>query len=453
LTEYKRFLVNYKNNAINFTEERVMPTFITSTESISHDGNQMPLPRPKILVVDDKEENLFAMEQLLETVDVEIVTADSGNEALLLAMKHDLALILLDVQMPDIDGFEVAELLRENKRNKNVPIIFATAFGKEDQQIFKGYHSGAVDYLFKPIDENILLSKINVFLELYNQRQKLERRQADLEFQVQERTEFLHEANRKLKIEIEERKAIQEESLKAKDEAENANNAKSEFLDRMSHELRTPMNSILGFSQVVMQSCKDKLSEQDLENLGFIHKGGERLMMLIDELLDYSKIYSGDLKLDIKKTNLASIMECSIYSTRDLAEKKEVNVLYSKTSAEGCLVEVDFRRVQQMITNLISNAIKFNNPKGSVGVSVENLDDHYVRLGVRDTGIGILEEDKGMLFKPFERLKADKEAIEGIGIGLAFSKRLIEIMNGNIGFESVYGEGSFFFIDLPKSKV
>ncbi|MBT6716099.1 MAG: PAS domain S-box protein, partial [Nitrospina sp.] len=248
-----------------------------------------------------------------------------------------------------------------------------------------------------------------------------------------------------------ERQKTQEELLKAKDIAESANQAKSEFLSRMSHELRTPMNAILGFTEVLEMDRDKTLSDRQKDNLGQVSSAGKHLLELINEVLDLARIESGDMELVLETVDMVSIVDDVLSIAQPLTDETGISLECQVVPEGRFFVEVDPLRLKQVILNLLSNAIKYNDPNGSVVVSYKKQDDGKIRLGVRDTGHGIPDKKRDKLFKPFERLDAHSELIEGTGIGLSISKQLIELMGGTIGFESTFDKGSFFYIDIPLS--
>ncbi|MDY6855389.1 MAG: response regulator [Thermodesulfobacteriota bacterium] len=421
----------------------------------------------KVLLVDDRDENLVALEALMEDLDLNIFKARSGNEALGLMLSHEFAIVLLDVQMPEMDGFETAELMRKSEKTKNIPIIFVTAISKEQQHIFKGYDKGAVDYLCKPIESHILMSKVRIFIDLYRKKKGLEKTTNELKITVQE----LENSNQKIKEKQQElqEKNIQlhEAVLKAEQmahEANVANRAKSDFLANISHELRTPLNGIVGFAELLFNT---KLTEEQTRYVSVINFSSENLLSLIKDLLDYSKIESRQIDIDSINFDLRVLVEDVVYNITPIAQKKGIETI--------CIVEKDMHymlrgdpgRLRQILINLIGNAVKFTD-QGDVTVQVskahsgkdktqiEGDEDNStveVLFSVKDTGIGIPEDKLEAIFEKFTQADGSiTRTYGGTGLGLSISKQLVEIMGGQIDVESTPGKGSRFWFTLPFEK-
>ncbi len=377
------------------------------------------ISNPKILVVDDIPQNIFVMQKLLKKLPIEIYTAKSGNEALSLTLRHSFALVLLDVQMPEMDGFEVASIMRENEDTKSTPIIFVTALSKEDKYVFEGYQSGAVDYLFKPVDPIILMSKVSVFLEL--NRQKLE-----------------------LQDEILQREIIEKDLELAKREADFANQAKSSFLANMSHEIRTPMNAILGYAQILMRD--KRLEEDQKQAINTISKSGNNLLALINDVLDISKIEAGRMELHSVDFDLSDLVDGLKDMFQVTCEKK--NLFLNVEGLESAIpVHGDEGKIRQILTNLIGNAVKFTDA-GGIHFKLEHSGDDQYCFSVKDTGKGLPLEAQDTIFRAFQQ---DSEGHEkgGTGLGLAISKKQTELMEGDLSVESEVGNGATFFLKLP----
>ncbi len=374
-------------------------------------------PKPKILIVDDKRENLVALEVVLKGLDVEFVRALSGNEALGLTLKHEFAIGIIDVQMPDMDGFETVELIHNDPSIKYFPVIFVSAIYKEEQYILKGIETGAVDFISKPIVPAILQGKVRVFLDLYNQKKLLE------------------VTNKELVI--------------AKEKAEKKDLLKSLFLATMSHEIRTPMNGIIGVSELLKQTS---LTQEQIDLVNIMSVSGNNLLLIINDILDISKIEAGQIKLenivfDIHKVASETISLLEVKAS-DLENKLYLNIDKSVPQ----MVVGDPMRLKQVLLNLANNAVKFTK-KGSITININQLKEirnkHQIKFEVIDTGIGIPEEDMGKLFKLFSQVnQTTQREYGGTGLGLAISKNLVELMDGQIGVKSEPNVGSTFWFKV-----
>lgn len=384
-----------------------------------------------ILIVDDREENLITLEGILESPELNIIKAQSGNEALGLLLEHEISMILMDVQMPDMDGFETAELMRQNEKYKHIPIIFVTAISKQREHVFRGYKAGAVDYLYKPLDLEILQSKIQAYIEFFKQKHTLIQTTRKLENTVNE----LHDAK---KI------------------AEEATTAKSSFLANMSHEIRTPLNGIIGMADLALMD--EELNDIQRERILDIKQSGESLLDIINEILDISKIEADKLELESVEFSIRDVMEkvTRLLSVKIFQEKLEF-ICEIPPDLPDSLVG-DPIRLRQVLINLIGNAIKFTD-EGKVGVYIKILDQSkdFLKLefSVVDTGIGIAKDKIGQLFQSYQQIdKTTTRTHGGTGLGLNISKKLVDMMGGKIGAESEQGKGSrfYFIIDFKLGK-
>ena len=414
----------------------------------------------QILIVDDHRDNLLALEALLSPLGHRILQAQSGCAALKVLLEEDVALMLLDVTMPDVDGYGVAELIRGRPANRDTPIIFITANPNSASAAFKGYSVGAVDYIFKPMSSDVLISKVNVFVDLYRrsralrcQAEDLRRAHDALDLRVRERTEQLARTNQRLKAAIAQRRRGEAERAEllrreqsARREAERVNRMKDEFLATLSHELRTPLNAMLGWAQLLEtgQLEPDRLQRA----VGVIKNNAIAQKQLIEDILDVSRIVNGKMVLNVSSVDIGQIIGSALDALRPAAEAKRITITTDVPAVPETCGDRD--RLQQIVWNLLSNAIKFTPRDGRVDVRAENLGAD-LRIVVSDNGRGIAPAFLPHIFDRFSQADSSvTRAHGGLGLGMAIVRHLVELHGGTVHAESE-GEnhGATFVVTLP----
>lgn len=367
------------------------------------------------LLVDDLEENLLSLEMLLRRDGLELLKARSGTEALELLLQYDVALALLDVQMPGMDGFELAELMRGTERTRSVPIIFLTAGTGDARRRFRGYEAGAVDFLQKPIEPDILRSKANVFFDLRRQHRLLE---------------------------------IQRDELLVRSEAlKEADKRKDEYIATLAHELRNPLSPI----KVSIQLLRNATPEKAAEIVTIIERQTDHLVRLVDDLLDVSRFAQGKIDLQREVMSLQSSVQAAIESVQPLLNAKG-HALVVDLPPETVWVDADFTRLTQIISNLLNNAAKYTPDGGKISVRATVAGSHFT-LSVTDNGLGIPAEMQSKIFDVFSQINNQdhlRKGQGGLGIGLSLVKNLIDLHGGTIRVHSEgINQGSTFTVEMP----
>ena len=378
----------------------------------------------KLLIVDDLPENLLALSKIIEQDDRIVYQASCGEQALSLLLEHDFALAILDVMMPGMDGFELAELMRGTERTRHVPIVFVSAAGKELNYAFKGYETGAVDFLHKPLDIAAVKSKVNVFVALCQQRHEVKRQ-----------VEALEQSRRELRA----TQAELERSLKMRDD----------FMSMVAHELRTPLNTLFLETQLRgMQLDKGNMAAFSEDLLRTMVARDARqiqsMIRLINDMVDVSRIRSGKLSIRPAPTELSGLLGRIV---GDLAQRTEAAGasmhLHAPEPVSGWWDEF---RVEQIIINLLTNALRYG---GSKPVTITLREgDTMAEIEVRDQGVGISPEDQARIFNPFERA-GTKDVREGLGLGLYIARQLAESHGGALDVQSTPNHGAAFRLSLP----
>lgn len=484
-----------------------------------------------ILIVDDKPENIFSLEVTLQSKGFKTDAALSGEEALKKSLKNDYALIILDVQMPEMDGFEVAETLTGINKTKDIPIIFLTAVNKEKKFIAKGYASGGIDYIAKPVDPDILLLKVKTFYRLYEQTSTLQKMQKDLQKEVTQRKL----AQEQLKLKFEEVNSILESlpqiaftldgkgtiefvnqewlkyspniascpvihpddqgvldtwslhqelfepfekeirlkklhansyryhllkmtpvfkqnneikwvgTLTDIDERKQLEKKKDEFLSVASHELKTPLTSIKAFSQIALRAMQDINEHKAYAYISKVKEQSEKLQSLVEDLLDISRLENVGLKLNIQKINIDDFLDKVLESIK--MAYPNVEILHDRSSL-NTIVRADALRIEQVINNYISNAVKYT-PNCNEIILKTFVEGNNYRLEVSDNGVGIPHYQIPLVFDKFYRVEENSSRFQGLGLGLHICKEIIQQHGGECGASSVLGKGSTFYFTLP----
>jgi signal transduction histidine kinase len=418
--------------------------------------------RVDILIVEDSPTQAQRLQHILEQQGYQVTHAANGRLALDAAQRRKPALVISDVVMPEMDGYEMCRCLKADISLRDVPVILVTTLS-DSGDVIRGLACGADNFILKPYGESYLVSRIQ-FVLLNRQVRQVDQGELSVEvfFNGQkhaitaDRLQILNlllstydaaiQRNKELICAQEELERRAADVAAAKQEAERANRAKSDFLSRMSHDLRTPMNAILGFAQLLDM---DSLSPEQHESVRRILKGGAHLLGLINEVLDIARIESGHLSLSPEPVGIGEIVRHVVELVRPLGAPRGIVIEDDSVNVCGDRhLLADRQRLTQILLNLLSNAVKYNRDGGRVRLNCEEMPGRRLRINVSDTGAGIRAERLSLLFQPFERLGAEQTDIEGTGLGLVLSKGLAEAMGGTLGVQSEVDRGSTFWVEL-----
>jgi len=361
-------------------------------------------PAVKCLIVDDLEENRIALAALLRQDDVEILCAGSGTEALDLLLQHDVALAFLDVQMPEMDGFQLAEFMRGSERTRHVPIIFVTAGSRDQYRQFQGYEAGAVDFLYKPIEPHILKSKAEIFFQLHRQKQQIAQ-------ELRERTETLR--------------------------------LNEMFVAVLGHDLRNPLNAMMMSAHVLQRASQEAMVR---ESAGRILSSGNRMTRMIEDLLDLARArLAGGIPLQRQRVDLGALVARVVRELQSVSPGRAIQVV-----SEGDLAgEWDAERLAQVASNLLGNALQYGEAQRPVAVRVDGMAPDSVRLAVTNSGT-IPEEMIPYVFDPFRRKSTQQGRESGLGLGLFIVRQIVEAHGGTVEVHSLKEGETTFSVSIPR---
>ncbi len=379
----------------------------SGTDSSQNEIMPVSTEKAKILVVDDRPENLIATRKILKSIDAEVLEAESGNAALSLMLRHRFAVVLLDVQMPEMDGFEVARLMNEHEEMKNTPVVFVTAISKEEHFADRAAEIGAVDYIYKPINSNILKSKVQVYVDLFSQQKQLRK---------------LNDILKKNNEELE------------------------RFAYICSHDLQEPARMMGSFAEFLHEDYKDLLDDKGQKYLDFIYQGASQMQKMINDILTFSRV--GHEAVELKNVDSQEIVQ-NIVSKLDKDIKDiNANIVIGRLP----VLQTSETLVSVLMQNLISNALKYQDGREPLEIEIQAEESQEAWLfSVKDNGIGIKPEYEHKVFAMFQRIHR-KEDYPGTGIGLSTCKKYIELYGGKIWFESTPDQGSIFLFTIPKKQ-
>jgi two-component system sensor histidine kinase/response regulator len=366
--------------------------------------------KPKILIVDDKPENLIALEVVLRDLPVELIKATNGNDALKATLHNDFTLALLDVQMPGMDGYELAGILREEDKTAHLPFIFISAVYTDNLNVFKGYEKGAFSYITKPFQAEILINKVNFFIEKHQQEQEL---------------------------------VLLYENLEKKNaELINVNKELASFTYSVSHDLRAPIRALDAYSEMIIEDHSHLLDKEGISLLNKMQYNAKKLGRLVDDLLSFSKL--GKKSVGKHSVNMKEVVELILNEINEVTPHKAIINI-----GEMHVVDGDKNLIHQVWINLIQNAIKYSSKTENPVIEINSFkESDEITYYIKDNGVGFSMEHASKLFNVFQRLHSEND-FEGTGVGLAIVQKIILKHGGRVWAESKPGEGATFYFTLP----
>jgi len=385
--------------------------------------SKMKIPTTEIinlLIVDDNADNIMALESSLEREELNIFTTTSPKNVIQTCIDKDISIALIDVKMPEIDGFELLDMIKGNPLTEHIMVILVTGYSMSSEHVVKGLSKGAVDYLFKPLDLYITNAKVNSLIILVNYQKEIKKKNDELEL-------------------------YQDELYKSIEKTEKSKVITENFLANMSHEIRTPLNAIIGLAYLLKETRLDKDQQEMLKLMGF---SSSALLGIVNDILESAKMDAGKIEIVRAKNNIVHLMETICDLTRPMAQEKKLTLTCEIDPDVPAMIMVDSLRLNQILMNLISNAIKFT-PSGSVFVGLKLIDKNeenvQLKFTVKDSGIGIPKSSIDKIFTRFEQVD-DKtwQKFGGTGLGLSIVKKLTKLKGGTLSVESEMGEGTTF---------
>lgn len=389
--------------------------------------------KPCILVVDDIPSNIEFVNDVLESEDIEVLGAKSGQEALASVRNRMPDLILLDISMPEMDGYEVSKVLKSDPKTAEIPIIFLTArVQKED--IIKGFEVGAVDYIIKPFNFNELISRVNTHIELKLKSEELKEVNTRLESLVEERTRQLKESNEELIL-------ANEKLTQANMELAKLDRAKNEFIAHINHELRTPLNGIIGYTSLLSEDAKDQIHKEYVDSITHL---SQRLIRLSEVSLIFTELQANDLEVNLSTIDLEECLNGAIESTNLEDRGIELSSDFSGLSVKG-----EMKLLTTCFGIVLDNAVKYSPPKGTICIN-HSREDEFIAVNFNDNGPGFSEKAREKIFDLFAADNLEHRSY-GFGIGLATAKNILDLFGGLIKIENQKPKGSCVSILIRKA--